>query len=61
MKKQYKIISGTLKAVEEDVTNFLIGGWELHGQLSVTEHTIPNPVNPNERLILIYSQVLIKD
>ena len=61
MNKQYKIISGTLEGVETNVSNYLKGGWELHGGLSVVEHSIPNAVNQNEKLLLIYSQAMIKN
>ena len=60
MKIQYKIVSGTSTAVAEQVANLLNAGWELNGGVSVVEHTIPNAVNPEEKLLLIYTQSLIK-
>lgn len=61
MNTQYKIVSGTLSGVEELVNGFLRSGWELAGQLCVTELKVLNSTNSPEKNDLIYSQPLTKN
>lgn len=60
MNTQYKIVSGTLSAVEELVTSLLRAGWELSGQLCVNERKVYNADNHSDNSKLIYSQSLTK-
>lgn len=60
MKIKYRIVSGKVRGVEETVANLLNAGWELNGGVSVTEHSMPNAINPEEKLLLIYAQSLVK-